>query len=105
MTIARHRKGALAAPFALLLLAGCVANETPAAPPPPPGGGSICEPARAQALVGSPRVTDEEARQRTGASLVRQIRPGDPITMDFQDTRVTITTDPASGVIREAACG
>lgn len=104
MTIARNRKGALAAPFALLLLAGCVANETPGAPP-PPGGGSMCEPARAQALVGGPRVTDEEARQRTGASLVRQIRPGDPITMDFQDARVTITTDPASGVIREARCG
>lgn len=102
MTIARNRKGALAAPFALLL-AGCVANETPGAPP--PSGGSMCEPARAQALVGSPRVTDEEARQRTGASLVRQIRPGDPITMDFQDARVTIATDPASGVIREARCG
>ncbi len=102
MTTTR-RTAALAGPFALLMLAGCVATETP--PPPPPGGGSICDPARASALVGSPRVTDDEARQRTGASVVRQIRPGDPVTMDFQDARVTIATDPASGTIREARCG
>ena len=44
-------------------------------------------------------------RAVSGLIEAGQIRPGDPITMDFQDARVTIATDPASGVIREARCG
>lgn len=64
-----------------------------------------CDPAAAEALVGRDRVTDDQARQSTGATLVRQVGPGDPVTMDFQPDRVTIETDPATGRIVRAACG
>ncbi|WP_245298469.1 I78 family peptidase inhibitor [Sinorhizobium sp. A49] len=41
----------------------------------------------------------------TGATFVRQLKPGDPATMDFRQERVTIETDPATGKIVRAMCG
>ncbi|WP_425312199.1 I78 family peptidase inhibitor [Pseudorhizobium halotolerans] len=43
--------------------------------------------------------------QRTGAKTVRQIQPGDMVTQDFREDRVTIETDPASGRVTRATCG
>jgi glutamine phosphoribosylpyrophosphate amidotransferase len=56
-------------------------------------------------LAGKNRISDQQAMQQTGATLVRQIKPGDPVTMDFHQERVTIETDPDSGRIVRAACG
>lgn len=64
-----------------------------------------CDPVAARALIGKPKLTDEEARQRTGASLVRQIAPGQPVTHDYRDNRVTLETDPTSGRVGGATCG
>jgi hypothetical protein len=64
-----------------------------------------CDPAAARALVGQPKPTDEEAKQRTGAIIVRQIAPGQPVTHDFRDNRVTTETDSASGRVVRAICG
>jgi hypothetical protein len=64
-----------------------------------------CDPAAARALVGHPRPTDKEAKQRTGATMVRQIAPGQPVTHDYRDNRVTLETDPASGRVVGATCG
>lgn len=66
---------------------------------------SVCKPEAAQALVGRDKVTDDEAMQLTGATLVRQIKPGDPVTMDFRQERVTIETDEKTGKIVRASCG
>lgn len=49
----------------------------------------------AQELVGKEKPTDEQAMQLTGAKTVRQIQPGDMVTQDFREDRVTIETDPA----------
>jgi hypothetical protein len=65
----------------------------------------ICRPEAASALAGKNRIGDAEARQSTGASLVRQLKPGQPATMDYRRERVTIETDPATGKIVRAACG
>lgn len=69
------------------------------------GESGLCRRDAAEALAGRNRVNDAEARQLTGASLVRQIRPGQGVTMDFRKERVTVETDPNSGRIVRAYCG
>lgn len=64
-----------------------------------------CRPEAASGLVGKPKPTDDEARQLTGATAVRQIAPGQPVTMDYSPARVTIETDPRTGLVVRAACG
>ncbi|MBY5645538.1 I78 family peptidase inhibitor [Rhizobium leguminosarum] len=64
-----------------------------------------CDPVAARTLVGQPKLTDEEAKQRTGAIIVRQIAPGQPVTHDFRDNRVTLGNDPISGRVVGATCG
>jgi hypothetical protein len=91
-----------AAIFVVIALAGCQKQTVSAAPDPQK---SLCDQAAASALAGKNRISDQQAMQQTGATLVRQIKPGDPVTMDFHQERVTIETDPDSGRIVRAACG
>ncbi len=65
----------------------------------------ICKPAAAAALDGKSWVTDRQARRLTGATIVRQIRPGQGVTMDYRRERVTIETDARTGRIVRAFCG
>jgi hypothetical protein len=67
--------------------------------------GGPCNTEAAQGLVDQPKPTDEAAMQLTGAKTVRQIAPSDMVTQDFRDDRVTIETDPASGMVTQATCG
>ncbi|GGG39109.1 I78 family peptidase inhibitor [Chelatococcus composti] len=92
---------ALAAVSLGLLMPACTASSPvePAAAPGP------CRPDAASALAGQPKPADDEARRLTGATVVRQIRPGQPVTMDYSPARVTIETDPRSGRVLRAACG
>lgn len=83
-----------------LLLAGC--QNEPAVTAPQAG---VCNREAAEALAGKDRITDEQAMQLTGATMVRQLKPGAPATMDFRQERVTIETDPATGKIVRASCG
>ena len=69
------------------------------------GAPGICRPDAAEALRGMHRMTDRQAMQRTGATIVRQIVPGQGVTMDYRRERVTIETDPKTGKIVRAACG
>lgn len=69
------------------------------------GERGLCRRGEAEALAGKKRISDDEARQLTGASLVRQIRPRQGVTMDFRQERVTIETDPKTGNILRASCG
>jgi hypothetical protein len=64
-----------------------------------------CNAEAAQGLVGKLKPTDAEAMQLTGSKTVRQIQPGDMVTQDFREDRVTIETDPASGLVVRATCG
>ncbi|MBY5775412.1 hypothetical protein HFN63_36410 [Rhizobium leguminosarum] len=36
---------------------------------------------------------------------MRQIAPGQPVTHDYREGRVTVETDPASGRVVGATCG
>jgi hypothetical protein len=85
---------------AALLLAGCQSEAgTPVRQP------QICDRNAAASLQGKMKVTDAEAMRLTGATIVRQIRPGDPVTMDFRRERITIETDRKTGRIARAYCG
>lgn len=66
---------------------------------------SPCRPDDAQALAGKNRISDADARQATGAFIVRQVEPGQPVTMDYRRERVTIETNPKTGKIVRAFCG
>ncbi|WP_257385890.1 I78 family peptidase inhibitor [Tahibacter caeni] len=64
-----------------------------------------CRPGAAEALAGKDRIDDAQTRKSTGASIVRQIQPGQAVTMDYRRERVTIETDPETGKIERAFCG
>ena len=83
-----------------LLLAGCRTE-----PSPTEAQLGICREDTAQVLAGRDRITDDEAKRLTGSTIVRQIRPGEPVTEDFRRERVTIETDHRTGKIVRAFCG
>ncbi|MBN8961987.1 MAG: hypothetical protein J0H71_12705 [Rhizobiales bacterium] len=64
-----------------------------------------CNPAAAAALTGKNRISNRKAKQLTGATIVRQIKPGQGVTMDYRRERVTIETDGKTGKITRAFCG
>ncbi len=97
----RHA-AALAVTALALLAAGCQKEKEPEAAAVEPG---ICKREAADALVGKDRISDADAMRLTGATIVRQIKPGDGVTMDLRQERVTIETDPATGKITRAMCG
>lgn len=83
-----------------LALPGCSSDGPATSQPEGP-----CIPSATEGLVGKAKPTDQEAMQLTGSKSVRQIQPGDMVTQDFREDRVTIETDPASGLIVAARCG
>jgi len=84
----------------VLAFVGCTADDAQQ-----PQEESRCSLEAAQKLVNKAKPTDEEAMRLTGATAVRQIKPGDMVTQDFREDRVTIETDPASGNVVAARCG
>ncbi len=96
----RHVQRMAGTAAALLLLAGCQSEPAPA-----DTEAGVCREDAATALAGKDRIDDDEAKRLTGATVVRQIKPGDPVTMDLRRERVTIETDPATGKIVRASCG
>lgn len=64
-----------------------------------------CNADATQGLIGKPKPTDGEAMRITNSKAVRQIEPGQMVTHDFREERVTIETDPASGRVVGARCG
>ena len=99
----RHA-AALAVTALALLAAGCQKEEKKA-PEAAAVESGICNREAADALVGKDKISDADAMRLTGATIVRQIKPGDGVTMDLRQERVTIETDPATGKITRAMCG
>lgn len=93
--------------LATLLVAACQATkpETKTQVPSSTEEPGLCRRDAADALAGKDRLSDAEARRMTGASVVRQIQPGQGVTMDYRQERVTIETDPKTGKIVRAFCG
>jgi hypothetical protein len=91
--------------LAALMLAACQSDAQQAPVGAAPGLPGLCREDAAETLAGKGRISDAEAQQVTGASIVRQIRPGQGVTMDYRKERVTIETDPKTGRIVRAYCG
>lgn len=91
-------------PAAVLALAGCVPAAPPEAAPPPASG--KCQSETAQRFVGKKATPDRVAAIKaiSGASVVRVIRPGEMITMDYRADRVDIRTGPDRR-ITQVSCG
>lgn len=104
-TTARQRARDLGAVTALLLLAACA---TQASPPSPPGGGAsgVCNAEPAQSGLGQPYADalGAELQAKAGAKVLRVIRPGQAVTMDFRDDRLNVELD-ASGKVKRVSCG
>lgn len=72
------------------------------ATPPAP----TCDASQAQGQVGKP-VDDawlEQARVDTGAERVRVLKPGQPVTMEFDGARLNVEVD-ADGKVASLRCG
>jgi hypothetical protein len=89
----------LSAALAVLALAACTATDQPAN-----AQGGPCSPAGAKALTGQAAPSEAEVKRLTGAAIVRRIAPGDPVTMDLNERRVTIEVDTSGKIVR-ASCG
>ncbi|RYE32892.1 MAG: hypothetical protein EOP23_10870 [Hyphomicrobiales bacterium] len=91
--------------LAALPLAACQSDAQQAPMGAAPGLPGLCREDAAEELSGKGRIADAAAQQATGATIVRQIRPGQGVTMDYRRERVTIETDPKTGRIIRAYCG
>ncbi|WP_181708018.1 I78 family peptidase inhibitor [Chthonobacter rhizosphaerae] len=110
-----------------LAFAGCVAVPIDAPPPPGIGPGPIdspgyggpppvyggpgpgyraCRVERARFAIGEPATGRliEAAARRSRASEVRVVRPGDFVTRDFREDRLTLETD-RRGTVVAVSCG
>jgi hypothetical protein len=84
----------------VLPLSGCTADRSSTSQ-----AGGPCQADVAQGLIGKAKPTDAEVMQLTDATRVRQITPGDMVTQDFREDRVTVETDPGTGLVAAARCG
>jgi hypothetical protein len=62
-------------------------------------------PEEAQKLVGKTGLSEAQIKQLTKSEIVRSVQPGQPVTMDYRDNRVTVSIDPVSKKITHASCG
>ncbi len=100
------RGRALLVPAAVLaVLAGCQAANPPAAPA-PPAVARDCNAQPAQFAVGQAygEALADEVRRRSGASVVRVIRPGMAVTMEYSPQRLNLDLDASDRVTR-VRCG
>jgi len=63
-----------------------------------------CRSSSAAKLVGLSAPADAQIQKRTGAELIRRIAPGDSVTHDYRENRITIAID-ALGKVVQASCG
>lgn len=97
------------------LMAGCASHgPAPSAPPSPttqsqaqaPAPDMLCNAQPAQAAVGQSSTASvvESARARSGARMVRILRPGQMVTKEFDTQRLNLEVD-ANGRILAVRCG
>lgn len=65
-----------------------------------------CNADTSQGLIGQPwtKKMQSRLRERSHAFKVRVVRPGEMVTMDFVDNRVTVTLDERNHITK-IACG
>lgn len=65
-----------------------------------------CSADTSQGLIGQPwsKKMEDRVRSRSHAFKVRVVRPGEMVTMDFVENRMTVTLDERNHVVK-IACG
>ena len=86
------------------LLGACTTTAQVASAPQGASIARACRPDGAAKLVGQAAPDDAHIQARTGADLIRRIAPGDAVTHDFRENRITLAIDRAGKVV-QAACG
>jgi hypothetical protein len=89
----------IAAAFLAIAL-GAVGVEAGASPP---VRSTKCQPRAAAALVGRAPPNNATISRRTGSAKVRRIAPGDMVTQDYREDRVTVTVSKRKVIA--ASCG
>jgi peptidase inhibitor I78 family protein len=95
---------------ATLAIIGCAAvpraEPPPPAPPPPAPDGLPCSAEGLEDLLGRPasQAVGAEAMRRSGARMLRWIRPGDAVTMDYSEHRLNVHLDER-GRVQRFECG
>ena len=94
--------------FVFPLLTACAQSPNPAGPPaaPPPVLAGECNAAAAQFVVGrqADAQLQAQAQASAGARVVRVLRPGDMVTMEFNAQRLNLDVD-AAGKVTAVRCG
>ena len=92
----------------LLSTAACATVPPEGAPPTgdPGAGAGRCQADNLQDLVGraASQELGAEALRRSGARIMRWIRPGDVVTMDYSEQRLNIRLD-GQGRVEGFTCG
>ena len=90
---------------ALSGLAGCTAAN-PSPPPSADGSGSSCDASSLSAYVGRPYgdTLGREMQSRSGAKVLRVVRYGEVVTMEYSGDRLTVSLDQQEKVAT-ARCG
>lgn len=85
------------------LLAGCAPTAKRA---PAPAASTGCDAAKLRAMIGKPydAAQSDAMRSKAGARLLRVIRPGNMVTMDFREDRLNVKLD-AADLILALNCG
>jgi|GEM_PF-1338461 len=86
------------------LLGACTTTAQVASAPQGAPVYRTCRPEGAAKLVGQAAPDNAHIQARTGAELIRRIAPGDAVTHDFRENRITLAIDPAGKVV-QASCG
>jgi hypothetical protein len=60
----------------------------------------VCRPEAAAELACHAAPDDVQIQQRTGPELIPRIAPGDAVTHDFRENRVTLALDSAGKVVQ-----
>lgn len=83
-----------------------VAPENTLEPAPVDAAKKVCDASKVQSLVGQTASQDvvDKAKADSGSSTARVIKPGEMVTMDFQDDRLTLEVDDGN-VIQSVRCG
>jgi len=91
----------LLAGLGMLAMTAAASADEPGSGPAP----GVCDRAAAETLGGKADMSDDQVKKLTGATIIRRIAPGDPVTMDFRQERVTVEVDAKTGKIVRAFCG
>ena len=90
----------------MMIPAACASAAPPVQQPEAPALEDRCDAAAAAVLIGrkaTPGVADD-AKRLSGAAMVRVIRAGDPVTSDYQTSRINVDVG-RDGRVADIRCG